>query len=283
MAALAEGTNATATATNSVEKVSYAIGVLFGNQLKGSNVTTNEVNPEILAGAMRDVLSGGELKVSDAEVRTTVMAFQAQKRQELMAKRKEQGEKNLKEGTAFLEANKTKEGIKTQSVDLPGGKTSEFQYKVITEGTGVMPGPTDTVMVNYRGTLIDGKEFDDSAKHGGPTQMRVNGVIPGWSRALQMMKTGAKWQLFIPADLAYGEAGRPGIDPNSTLIFDVELVSIVPQTTPVAGAAPQPLTSDIIKVPSKDGLAHGEKIEVIKADDAKAMSTNGAANNGQPK
>jgi len=143
--------------------------------------------------------------------------------QEMMARQAEEAkklaEKNKKSGEAFLEGNKTKEGVKT----LPSG----LQYKVITEGTGKSPKVTDTVTVNYRGTFIDGTEFDSSYKRGQPATFQVNSVIPGWTEALQLLKEGAKWQLFIPPQLAYGEKGAGGvIGPNTTLIFEVELISV---------------------------------------------------------
>jgi FKBP-type peptidyl-prolyl cis-trans isomerase FklB len=131
------------------------------------------------------------------------------------------GEKNKKEGEAFLAANKKKEGV----ITLPSG----FQYKAIKEGTGKTPKATDTVTVNYRGTLIDGTEFDSSYKRGQPATFRVNGVIAGWTEALQLMKEGSKWELFIPANLAYGERGAgAAIGPNAVLIFEVELISVKP-------------------------------------------------------
>ena len=145
-----------------------------------------------------------------------MMAFQ----KEVMAKQAEVAKKNKTEGDAFLAENKKKEGVKT----LPSG----LQYKVIKAGTGKKPKMNDTVTVNYRGTLIDGTEFDNSYKRGQPATFQVNGVIPGWTEALQLMEQGAKWQLFIPSNLAYGERGAPGgqIGPNATLIFEIELISI---------------------------------------------------------
>jgi FKBP-type peptidyl-prolyl cis-trans isomerase FklB len=177
------------------------------------------------------------------------------------------GEKNKKTGADFLAGNKTKEGVKTHAVTVTTN-TYELQYKVLTEGNGESPKTNDMVTVNYRGTLIDGTEFDSSYKRGQPATFPVNGVIRGWTEALQMMKPGAKWQLFIPSELAYGERGTANIGPNATLIFEVELVSSQPRQTVQAAPAPsQPVTSDIIKVPSKEELEKGAKIEVIKAAD----------------
>jgi hypothetical protein len=159
-----------------------------------------------------------------------------------------------------------------------------LQYLVLTNGSGAMPAATDKVTVNYRGTLLDGTEFDSSYKRGQPASFPVGGVIPGWTEALQKMSVGSKWKLFIPAGLAYGEKGQRGIPPNSVLIFEVELISIAP-ATPVPAAAPaQPLTSDIIKVPSAEEMKKGAKIEVIKPEDAaKAQAAAPAQNAHRPR
>ena len=178
-----------------------------------------DLNNEALVAGLQDGLSGAQPQMSEKEREATLTAFE----QDLMNKETERlkqlAEKNKKEGADFLAANKAKEGVKT----LPSG----LQYKVIAEGNGAQPKPTDQITVNYRGTLLDGTEFDSSYKRGEPVTFPVNGVIKAWSEALPLMKTGAKWQLFVPADLAYGEkgAGR-SIGPNSTLIFEVELVGI---------------------------------------------------------
>jgi hypothetical protein len=150
-----------------------------------------------------------------------------------------------------------------------------MQYKVITEGTGAIPKSNDTVTVNYRGTLVNGKEFDSSAKRGQPAKFQVNRVVRGWTEALQMMKAGSKWEVYIPSALAYGDRGNPSIEPGSTLIFEVELVGADAPAPPPPPA--QPLTSDIIRVPSAEELKKGAKIEVIKAEDLEKL-TNSAAN-----
>jgi len=197
-------------------KAGYSIGVDIGNNLKRQGL---DVNPAALAQGIKDAMSGAKTRMTESEMRETLEAF----KKEMIAKQTEQakaaGDKNKKEGEAFLAENKTKPGIKT----LPDG----LQYKVITEGGGKTPKATDTVTVNYRGTLIDGTEFDSSYKRGTPASFQVSGVIRGWTEALQLMKTGSKWQLFIPSELAYGERGAGhDIGPNSTLIFEVELLSI---------------------------------------------------------
>jgi FKBP-type peptidyl-prolyl cis-trans isomerase FklB len=189
------------------------------------------------------------------------MGLQNELRTRREEKRKILGEKNKKEGTEFLAANKSKPGVQL----LPDG----LQYKVLTEGKGPKPTTNDTVTVNYRGTLLDGTEFDSSYKRGQPASFRVTGVIKGWTEALQLMPVGSKWQLFIPSDLAYGERGSGmNIGPNATLTFEIELLSIKEPEKPVAAttAPQQPVTSDIIKVPSAEELKKGAKIEIIKPD-----------------
>jgi len=240
-------------------KISYAIGMNIGNNLKRSGY---DVDVDVLAGAIRDVLAGKEMKMTEPQAREALMAYQ----KEMTAKREEEraakAEKNRKEGEAFLAENKKKEGVKTHTVTLQDGKTAELQYKVLKEGTGPLPKTNDIVTANYRGTLINGTEFDSSAKQGAPLKRSINQVIRGWTEALLMMKAGSKWELFIPSTLAYGDRAQgPNIEPGSTLIFEVELVS---SETPPPPVPPQPLTSDIIKVPSADELKKGAKIEVIK-------------------
>jgi FKBP-type peptidyl-prolyl cis-trans isomerase FklB len=198
------------------EKVSYIIGVNIGRNLKTQSV---DVDPDMVSKGMKDVASSGKLLMTDEEMKATMTAFQ----QEMMKKRQEElekvGGKNKAEGEAFLAANKKKPGV----ITLPSG----LQYKVITKGKGKSPKATDKVTVNYRGTLIDGTEFDSSYKRGEPASFPVNGVIKGWTEALQLMKEGSKWELFIPPDLAYGEKGAGNvIGPNATLIFEVELLSV---------------------------------------------------------
>ena len=199
------------------DKVSYSIGMDIGMTLKNQSI---EVDHAILARGIKDSMSGQKPLMAEQEIRDTIAAFQ----KEMMAKQqelaKQMGEKNKKQGEAFLAENKKKEGVKTLA--------SGLQYKVIKAGTGKKPKATDTVSTNYRGTLIDGTEFDSSARRGKPATFPVKGVIAGWTEALQLMEEGAKWQLFVPSNLGYGERGTPGgpIGPNATLIFDIELISI---------------------------------------------------------
>jgi FKBP-type peptidyl-prolyl cis-trans isomerase FklB len=241
------------------EKASYAIGMYFGNQIKRGNM---EVDADAVNSAMRDVLDGKTLKMTDQQAGEAIRNYQ-------QAELKRVSEKNKKEGEAFLEANKKKPGVKVQEVKLPDGSSAELQYKVITEGKGETPKTNDVVQVNYKGTLINGKEFDSSSKHnppGQPSKMGLNRVIRGWTEALEMMKTGSKWEIYLPSSLAYGDRGYPpDIAPGATLIFEMELVAIEPPPPPPPPA--QPLTSDIIKVPSAEELKKGAKIEVLKPED----------------
>jgi FKBP-type peptidyl-prolyl cis-trans isomerase FklB len=250
------------------EKASYGVGMTFGNQIKRAGF---ELDVDIVVSAMKDVLAGHELKLTDQQARETIMAYQQEAR-------KKTAEKNKKEGDEFLAANLKKEGIKTHTVTLPDSKTADFQYRVITEGTGVSPKSNDVVSVNYRGTLINGKEFDSSAKRGQPTKLAANRFIKGWTEALQLMKVGSKWEVFIPSTLGYGDMGSgPLIEPGSTLIFEVELLGIEPPQPQAASPNPgQPLTSDIIRVPSAEELKKGAKIEVIKPDEAAKAAADAA-------
>src|SRR5438034_8050577 len=207
------------------DKVSYSIGLNIGNNLTRQNV---EINPDALTAGIKDGIAGKPQLTQD-QIKEVMTAFE----KDMQQKQKAAGEKNAAEGAKFLEENKKKEGVKTTA--------SGLQYKMIKEGTGAQPKATDTVTVNYRGTLINGTEFDSSYKRGEPATFPVNGVIKGWTEALQLMKAGSKYQLFIPPNLAYGErAVGPDISPNSTLIFDVELMDVKP---PASGASPAPSAS----------------------------------------
>jgi len=198
---------------NQKDKISYIIGMDIGTNLKKQSI---DIDSNILAKGVKDALAGTKPLLTEQEIQETMVAFQ----KEMMAKQAEVAKKNKAEGEAFLTENKKKEGVKTL--------LSGLQYKVIKAGTGKKPKSTDTVTAHYRGTLINGTEFDSSYKRGQPATFPVSGgMIPGWTEALQLMEEGAKWQLFIPPNLAYGEqgAGRD-IGPNATLIFEIELVSI---------------------------------------------------------
>ncbi len=197
------------------DKVSYAIGMDIGSNFKRNSV---DVDPDVLVKGMRASLAGEKALMTEQESRDTLMAYQKELQVKQQEKMKVEGEKNKKAGDAFLAENGKKKGVKT----LPSG----LQYTVITKGAGTTPKETDTVTVHYVGTLIDGTEFDSSLKRKEPATFPVKGVIKGWTEALLLMKEGAKWKLFVPANLAYGEMGRPNIPPNSTLIFEVELIKV---------------------------------------------------------
>jgi FKBP-type peptidyl-prolyl cis-trans isomerase len=238
------------------EKVSYSIGMNIGANLKRSGY---DIDIDVLANGIKDSIAGGPSKLTEAEAREVLTSYQKELGAKREEERKKTAEKNRKEGEAFLAENKKKPGIKTHEVKLPDGTSTELQYKVITEGTGAIPKSNDTVSVNFTGKLINGKEYDSSAKHGAqPAKFPVSRIPRGWSEALQMMKTGSKWELYLPANLAYGDFGTPNVEPGSAVIIEVELVGV---------DTPQPLTSDIIRVPSAEELKAGAKVEVIKAED----------------
>lgn len=201
---------------NQKDKESYSLGYQFGQSLKSQGV---DINLDIYASGIRDAFGGKGPQLSQEDIRAAITGLQQRLQAARQKEMKEMAAKNLEESKKFLAENKKKEGIKT----LPSG----LQYKVLTEGSGKTPKAEDTVTVNYKGTLIDGTEFDSSYKRGQPATFQVKGVIKGWTEALQLMKEGSKWQLFIPPELAYGErgAGRD-IGPNATLIFEVELLTI---------------------------------------------------------
>ena len=198
------------------DSVSYSIGMDIGKNLKGQMI---DVNPDALAQALKDLNGDGKPMLTDAQARSAMMAFQTQMMATHAEKMKAAGEKNKKDGEVFLAENKKKEGV----VTLPSG----LQYKVLTIGNGKKPRATDKVTLNYRGVLIDGTEFDNSYKRGEPAVFPVNGIIKGLSEALQLMPVGSKWQIVIPADIAYGEQGAGAqIAPNAVLIFEIELMGI---------------------------------------------------------
>jgi FKBP-type peptidyl-prolyl cis-trans isomerase FklB len=202
--------------TNPKDKLSYALGMNIGTNLRRQSI---EVDPNLVQQGLQDALAGGKTLLSEEEERAVLTELQNDMRKKQQEKMQQAGEANKKEGEAFLTANKAKDGV----VTLPSG----LQYKVLTPGTGPKPTASDSVVCNYRGTLIDGKEFDSSYKRGQPATFPVGGVIKGWTEALQLMPAGSKWQLFVPSELAYGERGTGGdIGPNATLIFEVELISI---------------------------------------------------------
>lgn len=215
------------------DKASYALGLNIGEGLKKES---EDLDAAVVQRGMQDALAGNKPLMTDEEAKSAWTTFQVNMRKKQQEKLQELAETNKKESDTFLAENKAKEGV----VALPSG----LQYKIVTQGTGPKPTATDTVVCNYKGTLIDGTVFDSSYNRGPahdqvePATFPVNGVIKGWTEALQLMPVGSKWQLFVPPDLAYGAQGNRGIAPNSTLIFDVELISIKPGEPPKDAAQP---------------------------------------------
>jgi FKBP-type peptidyl-prolyl cis-trans isomerase FklB len=229
----------TSTFKDEKDKVSYSLGVDIGRTLQKFQLDLNEA---ALSQGIADVLQSKPMAMTDQELQTTLQAFQQkmmQKQQEAVSKKQEEmkgvAAKNEADGKKFLDDNAKKPGVKTTA--------SGLQYKVIKEGSGDKPKDTDVVETNYRGTTIDGKEFDSSAKHGSTASFPVNGVIKGWSEALKLMPVGAKWELYVPSDLAYGVEGYgDDIAPGSTLVFEVELLNIkknAASTPPGPNAQPE--------------------------------------------
>ena len=199
-----------------VDKLSYAIGVNFARQFKSQNI---EINPDMLHSAVKAIMTGQTALMTDEQVMTTLQDFEKEMQDKMKGEMKKAAQENINKGKAWLAENKKRQGV----VELPSG----LQYEVIKDGSGESPKATSTVTTHYAGTLVDGTEFDSSIKRGEPATFAVNGVIKGWTEALQLMKPGAKWKLYVPSDLAYGDAGSPPtIGPGETLIFEVELISV---------------------------------------------------------
>jgi FKBP-type peptidyl-prolyl cis-trans isomerase FklB len=243
------------------ERVSYSIGLNIGNNFKRQEV---EVDYNLLLRGIKDANSEQKLMTED-EVRDTLTKYQQDRAAKQQEKRRLLSEKNKKEGDAFLAENKNKPGV----VATPSG----LQYKIVSEGSGESPKADDTVVLNFRGSLVDGTEFENTVKNGKTVSFRLGSIpVRGWGEALAQMKPGAKWDLFIPPDLAYGNFGRPPqVGPEATVVYELELVSV--QTAPPRA----PLTSDIIKVPSLDEMKKGAKIETIKAEDLEKLQKEEAA------
>jgi len=210
------------------EKLSYAIGMEMG---KGVKVQGIDVDPAILAQGLKDALTDAKPQMSDEELKQVITGLQQEMRQKQMQAQETAAAENKTKGDAFLEANGKKDGV----VVLPDG----LQYKILTAGTGKKPVETDTVLCNYKGTFIDGTEFDSSTQAGKPVPFEVKNVIPGFKEVLQLMPVGSKWQVFVPSNLAYAERGAGGvIGPNATLIFEIEVVSIEGNSPDVPAGAP---------------------------------------------
>lgn len=248
------------------QKASYGLGVQAGNLWKTRGA---DIDWDAYMRGIRDSQSGGGLLLTDQQIREAMQEFQTNTQARFEAKLQEDGGRNKAAGEKFLAENKNKEGVQTTATGL--------QYKVIKQGDGPRPAATDKVTVHYTGTLIDGKKFDSSLDRGQPATFPLNGVIKGWTEGLQLMPQGSKYQFFVPPDLAYGLRAPSSIGPNQVLLFEVELLKI--ETPP----PPQPVTSDIIKVPSADELAKGAKIEVIKAEEAQKLIEQEKAKQQPPK
>jgi FKBP-type peptidyl-prolyl cis-trans isomerase FklB len=216
--------------TSQKDKESYSIGFQVGSSMKTDGV---EVSFDRLVEGLKDAMEGEKPRLSEEEMKKLVVDLRKRAREAQLRKIQEHSVKNLKEGEAFLDENKKKEGVKTTE--------SGLQYRIMKEGDGPVPKATDTVTVHYRGTFIDGKEFDSSYQRDKPEKLEVDGVIKGWTEALQLMKVGSKWQIFVPSDLAYGRGGQGSrIPPNSVLIFEIELISIEREETPDGAQTPKP-------------------------------------------
>lgn len=244
------------------EEVSYAVGMDFGYRLKRAEY---QFDIDTLAKAMKDVLSGGTTKLNDQQAQAAIQEWQTKQQSVMEEKKKTEGAANIKKAEEFLATNAKKAGVKTHDPKL--------QYEVLKEGTGDAPKATDTVSVHYRGTLLDGTEFDSSYKRNQPAEFPLNGVIRGWTEGLQLMKPGAKYKFYIHPDWAYGAQGRPGIPANALLTFEVELLEVKKAPEEAVSA----VSGEIIKVPSAEELKKGAKIEVLKESDVKKL-TNQPAN-----
>jgi FKBP-type peptidyl-prolyl cis-trans isomerase len=203
--------------SDDTRKASYAIGLNIGGGMKAQGV---EVDLEALTAGLADALAGKEPRISPEQMQAAMMALQQKVQGQQMQRMREAGAKNAEDGKAYQDQNAKKEGVTTTA--------SGLQYEVVQAGEGEKPGPTDIVTVHYTGTLIDGTVFDSSVRRGEPTSFPLDNVVPGWSEGVQLMNKGAKYRFVIPPDLAYGEQGAPGspIGPNSTLIFEVELLDV---------------------------------------------------------
>jgi FKBP-type peptidyl-prolyl cis-trans isomerase len=197
------------------DRESYAMGVELARNWKRQLI---DIDPDIVLRGIKDALAGDKLLLSDDELKTTLNLFASRQRMKKAEARVSAGLDNKKKGEAFLAENKSKDGV----VALSDG----LQYRILKAGDGRKPSEADTVVCNYRGTLIDGTEFDSSHRQGQPATLKVSGVIPGWREALMLMPAGSRWQLFIPPQLAYGQQGSGRIGPNETLLFEVELVDV---------------------------------------------------------
>ncbi len=250
---------------------SYAIGMTLGRNFQTQGV---DVDAEMLVRGVKDTMAGGTTLLTQQEMQQTLGELQKSLMAKAQKMREAIGVTNKAAGEAFFATNKNNPGV----ITLPSG----LQYLVITNGSGPVPGSNDLVKVIYRGSMLDGTVFDDSAGHS--RQMSMIGIIPGWAEALSRMNVGSRWKVFIPSQLGYGDMGRPPrIMPSSALVFDIELVDTEHPKPPQPPKPPEPLTSDIVKVPSLEEMKKGAKVEIIKPEDAaKAAAQAAAPGTNQP-
>jgi FKBP-type peptidyl-prolyl cis-trans isomerase len=267
----AAAVNVTLASTNILSdeksRASYAIGMLIGHGWQQNDI---DVDLALFVRGLEDAWTNGTTLMTPQEMQATLRQYQQTILIRQTKIRAEQALTNKAAGEAFLATNKDNPGV----ITLPDG----LQYQVITNGSGATPTADSMVTVNYRGTFLNGAEFDSSAKVNHPIQFPANRVIHGWTEALTRMKVGSKWRLFIPSDLAYGEQGFRGIPPNSTLIFEIELLDTKELPPQPAAAPAAPLTSDIIKVPSADEMKKGAKIEALNAEEVQQMQSQSQTN-----
>ena len=262
----ASGTNDAAAFKDDREKASYAIGMVFGTQLKNSHM---DVDVDLIVKTMKETLAGKTSKLADTDAQRAIGTYQQQQAKAI-------AEKNSKASEKYFAEQRRKPGVQSVPVVLPDGATNEFFYKVMTEGTGETPKPTDQVKINFQSTLIDGKEVAGQYGHAEGVQLPLMRVpLRGLAEALQRMKPGAKWELYLPAALAFGERGMMNVEPGAPIVVQIELLSIeAPKPPP---APNQPMTSEIIRVPSAEDMKRGEQIERIKPEDIPKWQTNNAA------
>ena len=243
------------------EQMSYSVGMSIAETVKNGMV---DLDTDVLNAAIRDYMTGGTTRLTEEQMAQGIRGWRTASTAKREEDRVRKAEKNHKAGEAFMAENKKKEGVKTHTVTLPGGKTVEMEYKIITEGAGASPKTNDLVTVKYVGRTLDGKEIDNSSKRGpNPVKMMVSRApCKGWTEAWPLMKAGSKWELYIPSDLARGDRATPDVEPGSTLIYEMELTGVEPPPPP-RGSTPAPLTSDIMKVPSAEEIKKGAQPKIM--------------------
>jgi FKBP-type peptidyl-prolyl cis-trans isomerase FklB len=249
--------------SNEVDKASYSIGMFIGENFK---TTGMEINPDTLLQAIRDVTEDAPTRLTLSEAQRTIQSYQQASVKKMAERTAQIAEKNRMAEEAFFAENLRKPGVKTIDVVMPGIRTNQMQYLVLAEGSGESPKNTDIVTVNFRGTLLNGKEFENSSTFGTQPKSPLARLGRGWTEALTRMKTGDKWKVFMPSDLVNSDRSRAGVPPGSMLIYEIELVSFESPKAAMMPSGP-PLTSDIVKVPSAEERKKGAQPEIIKAED----------------